>query len=278
MRVAAEAQAAARRRGPAGLGRRRGLAPGVVGIVAARLKETFNRPAVVIGFHGGEGKGSARSVSGVDLGAGIARLMREGLILRGGGHRMAAGLTLTPEQVEPAMARLARAHRRAGGGAGDAGAPARRRAGARRRDAGARRADRRGGPLRRRVARAAAGGGRGTHRRRAADRGEPPGAGAGRRLAVGSTRSPSAPSRAPSAPSCSARAAAGAPRRAARARRVAGARAGEAARRGRGAGADEQLDVRRRDGRSRPASRPRTSSALAARRLHTPRPRPSSIG
>ena len=43
--------------------------PGVVGIVAARLKETFDRPAVVIGFDGGEGKGSARSVTGVDLGA-----------------------------------------------------------------------------------------------------------------------------------------------------------------------------------------------------------------
>ena len=107
VRVAAEAQAAARAEGPLVWAAGAGWHPGVVGIVAARLKETFNRPAVVIGFHAGEGKGSARSVSGVDLGAGIARLMREGLILRGGGHRMAAGLTLTPEQVEPAMARLA---------------------------------------------------------------------------------------------------------------------------------------------------------------------------
>ena len=107
VRVAAEAQAAARAEGPLVWAAGAGWHPGVVGIVAARLKEIFNRPAVVIGFHAGEGKGSARSVSGVDLGAGIARLMHEGLILRGGGHRMAAGLTLTPEQVEPAMARLA---------------------------------------------------------------------------------------------------------------------------------------------------------------------------
>jgi single-stranded-DNA-specific exonuclease len=83
-----------------------GWHPGVVGIVAARLKETFGRPAVVIGFVAGEGKGSGRSVPGVDLGAAIARLMREGGILRGGGHRMAAGLTLAPGQLEPAMARL----------------------------------------------------------------------------------------------------------------------------------------------------------------------------
>ena len=78
----------------------------MVGIVAARLKEAFNRPAVVIGFAGGEGKGSGRSVGGVDLGAAVARLAREGLIGRGGGHRMAAGLSLAPEQLEPAMARL----------------------------------------------------------------------------------------------------------------------------------------------------------------------------
>ncbi len=83
-----------------------GWHPGVVGIVAARLKEAFGRPAVVIGFDGGDGKGSGRSVAGVDLGAAIARLAREGLIARGGGHRMAAGLSLTAEQLEPAMARL----------------------------------------------------------------------------------------------------------------------------------------------------------------------------
>ena len=83
-----------------------GWHPGVVGIVAARLKETFGRPAVVIGFVGGEGKGSGRSMAGIDLGAAIARLAREGLIARGGGHKMAAGLSLTTAQLEPAMRRL----------------------------------------------------------------------------------------------------------------------------------------------------------------------------
>lgn len=83
-----------------------GWHPGVVGIVAARLKEAHGRPSVVIGFDGDAGKGSARSVAGVDLGAAVARLMREGLIEKGGGHRMAAGLSLSRAQLEPAMARL----------------------------------------------------------------------------------------------------------------------------------------------------------------------------
>jgi single-stranded-DNA-specific exonuclease len=84
-----------------------GWHPGVVGIVAARLKERFGLPAVVIGFDGDEGRGSARSVAGIDLGAAVSRLAREGLITRGGGHRMAAGLSLAPAQLAPAMARLA---------------------------------------------------------------------------------------------------------------------------------------------------------------------------
>jgi single-stranded-DNA-specific exonuclease len=71
-----------------------GWHPGVVGIVASRLKEHTHRPAVVIGFDGDEGKGSGRSVSGVDLGASIQRLAAEGLIEKGGGHKMAAGLSL----------------------------------------------------------------------------------------------------------------------------------------------------------------------------------------
>lgn len=83
-----------------------GWHPGVVGIVAARLKEATNRPAVVIGFDGNEGKGSGRSVTGIDLGSAIATCTREGLLLKGGGHKMAAGLTVTAENLEPAMARL----------------------------------------------------------------------------------------------------------------------------------------------------------------------------
>ncbi|MFV0475962.1 MAG: single-stranded-DNA-specific exonuclease RecJ [Pikeienuella sp.] len=83
-----------------------GWHPGVVGIVAARLKERFDRPAVVIGVDEGVGKGSARSVEGVDLGAAIGALTREGLLEKGGGHRMAAGLTVAEAGIEPAMAAL----------------------------------------------------------------------------------------------------------------------------------------------------------------------------
>jgi single-stranded-DNA-specific exonuclease len=84
-----------------------GWHPGVVGIVAARLKETYGRPSVVIGFDGDAGKGSGRSVAGVDFGAAVARLMREGLITKGGGHRMAVGLNLDRLKLGPAMDRLA---------------------------------------------------------------------------------------------------------------------------------------------------------------------------
>ncbi len=80
--------------------------PGVVGIVAARLKEAANRPAIVIGLNGSEGKGSGRSVSGVDLGAAIQILAQEGILLKGGGHKMAAGLTLSRSLLEPAMEKL----------------------------------------------------------------------------------------------------------------------------------------------------------------------------
>jgi single-stranded-DNA-specific exonuclease len=95
-----------------------GWHPGVVGIVAARLKEAANRPAVVIGFDGAEGKGSGRSVAGVDLGAAVQRLAAEGLLTKGGGHRMAAGLSLTRDRLEPAMARLSELLARQGAGQG----------------------------------------------------------------------------------------------------------------------------------------------------------------
>ncbi|MGY9038563.1 single-stranded-DNA-specific exonuclease RecJ [Sulfitobacter sp. BSw21498] len=83
-----------------------GWHPGVVGIVASRLKEASNRPSVVIGFEDGIGKGSGRSVSGIDLGAPIQRLAAEGLLIKGGGHKMAAGLTVAEDKLEEAMARL----------------------------------------------------------------------------------------------------------------------------------------------------------------------------
>ncbi len=93
-----------------------GWHPGVVGIVASRLKELTNRPALVIGLDGDEGKGSGRSVSGIDLGAAIQRLTSEGLLLKGGGHKMAAGLSVARDQLEPAMARLAELLQKQGAG------------------------------------------------------------------------------------------------------------------------------------------------------------------
>lgn len=93
--------------------------PGVVGIVASRLKEATGRPSVVIGLRGdGIGQGSARSVAGVDIGAAIQRLAAEGWLLRGGGHRMAAGLTLEVSRLAPAMERLEALLARQGAGAG----------------------------------------------------------------------------------------------------------------------------------------------------------------
>lgn len=119
VRAAAMAQAEARGLdGPLVWAAGEGWHPGVVGIVAARLKEATNRPAVVIGLEGDEGKGSARSVSGVDLGAAVQRVTAEGLLLKGGGHRMAAGLTVARDRLDEAMARLAELLARQGAGTG----------------------------------------------------------------------------------------------------------------------------------------------------------------
>jgi single-stranded-DNA-specific exonuclease len=68
---------------------------GVIGIVAGRIKERFGRPAIVIAeTEDGTGKGSGRSISGVDLGAAVLAAKESGLLIAGGGHAMAAGLTL----------------------------------------------------------------------------------------------------------------------------------------------------------------------------------------
>ena len=80
--------------------------PGVVGIVAARLKEETRRPAVVIGFDGQFGKGSGRSIRGVDLGYAIQRLQADGLLVKGGGHKMAAGFTIARGKLPDAMDHL----------------------------------------------------------------------------------------------------------------------------------------------------------------------------
>jgi single-stranded-DNA-specific exonuclease len=81
----------------------RGWHPGVIGIVAGRIKEKAGKPALVIALdadEAGNGKGSGRSISGVDLGAEIIAAKEAGLLLAGGGHAMAAGLTIAPGQTE----------------------------------------------------------------------------------------------------------------------------------------------------------------------------------
>jgi single-stranded-DNA-specific exonuclease len=82
-----------------------GWHPGVIGIVAGRLKERYNRPACVIAFEGEEGKGSGRSIPGIDLGAAIIAARQDGLLLKGGGHAMAAGFTVTRQGL-PAFRRF----------------------------------------------------------------------------------------------------------------------------------------------------------------------------
>lgn len=85
----------------------RGWHPGVIGIVASRLKERFGRPAIVIAEEDdGTGKGSGRSISGVDLGAAVLAAKDHGLLIAGGGHAMAAGLTVAPGGIEPLRAFL----------------------------------------------------------------------------------------------------------------------------------------------------------------------------
>jgi len=78
-----------------------GWHPGVIGIVAGRLKERLHRPAIVIAVdEDGVGKGSGRSISGVDLGAAILAAKETGLLVAGGGHAMAAGLTVEKNKVD----------------------------------------------------------------------------------------------------------------------------------------------------------------------------------
>ncbi|MCR9269314.1 MAG: single-stranded-DNA-specific exonuclease RecJ [Hyphomonadaceae bacterium] len=80
-----------------------GWHPGVIGIVAGRLKDRFHLPAIVIGWGQGLGpvaKGSARSVHGVNIGDAISAAAKDGVILSGGGHAMAGGLSLEPDQLQ----------------------------------------------------------------------------------------------------------------------------------------------------------------------------------
>jgi single-stranded-DNA-specific exonuclease len=84
-----------------------GWHPGVIGIVAGRLKEKTERPAIVIAIsEDGIGKGSGRSITGVDLGQAVMAAREAGLLIAGGGHAMAAGLTIAADQIEPFAAFL----------------------------------------------------------------------------------------------------------------------------------------------------------------------------
>ncbi|MGJ5207088.1 single-stranded-DNA-specific exonuclease RecJ [Bradyrhizobium sp. HKCCYLR20261] len=77
-----------------------GWHPGVVGLVASRLKEKFARPAFAIALEpGGIGTGSGRSIPGVDLGKAVRHAVEQGLLMKGGGHAMAAGVTLRKERL-----------------------------------------------------------------------------------------------------------------------------------------------------------------------------------
>jgi single-stranded-DNA-specific exonuclease len=78
-----------------------GWHPGVIGIVAGRIKEKAGRPAIVIAIdEAGTGKGSGRSISGVDLGAAVLAAKDSGLLVAGGGHAMAAGLTVAADKLD----------------------------------------------------------------------------------------------------------------------------------------------------------------------------------
>ena len=78
-----------------------GWHPGVIGIVAGRIKEKAGRPAIVIAVDDdGVGKGSGRSISGVDLGAAVLAAKDSGLLVAGGGHAMAAGLTVMADRID----------------------------------------------------------------------------------------------------------------------------------------------------------------------------------
>jgi len=80
-----------------------GWHPGVIGIVAGRIKEKTGKPTLVIALdadEAGQGKGSGRSIAGVDLGAAVIAAREAGLLVAGGGHAMACGLTIAPDQLE----------------------------------------------------------------------------------------------------------------------------------------------------------------------------------
>ena len=83
-----------------------GWHPGVIGIVAGRLKERYNRASCVIAMEGGQGKASLRSVPGLDVGAAVIAARQAGLLVNGGGHAMAAGFTVASARLDELRAFL----------------------------------------------------------------------------------------------------------------------------------------------------------------------------
>jgi single-stranded-DNA-specific exonuclease len=77
-----------------------GWHPGVIGIVASRLRERYERPALVIALDGGVGRGSGRSIPGVLLGPAVIAARQTGLLINGGGHAMAAGFTVAADKLD----------------------------------------------------------------------------------------------------------------------------------------------------------------------------------
>ena len=73
---------------------------GVIGIIAARIKEKFNKPAIIISVNKGVGKGSGRSIHGFDLGSTVIGAVQSGILTKGGGHKMAAGFTINVNKID----------------------------------------------------------------------------------------------------------------------------------------------------------------------------------
>lgn len=102
-----EAKLAGNEAGPIVIAAGEGWHPGVIGIVASRLKERYNRPACVVSLMGDHGTASGRSVTGADLGSAIISARQAGLLVKGGGHAMAAGFTVEREKLAELEAFLA---------------------------------------------------------------------------------------------------------------------------------------------------------------------------
>ena len=73
---------------------------GIIGIVASRIKEKYNKPTILISISENLGKGSARSIFGFDIGTQIIKATQSGIVEKGGGHKMAGGFTIKKENIQ----------------------------------------------------------------------------------------------------------------------------------------------------------------------------------